>query len=295
MESQNRTYRQKRYSFAKKGLRYFWQHKRLALLPTIGRLTYLITITWLLMPLIEKAAEHHGITLKNAIVAYHHTLSLWVFYLIFILLLYINNVLITFAYGLMTAIVVEEQKGNPHPWRSAWKICAKNFGPIMWWCIVRAVIGTGARMLLLVFRTYVMLRKKLIGGSWHDTVYFSNLLISLGKASAYRSIAASRELIIKTWGDNVVIRISPRLTIYTVIAYIIALTPIILALHHGGAGIFLYGGYLTVILINFIQVFEDTLGHICCALLYLYAAEDYAKAPFDKDEMTHIFIARYSQ
>lgn len=287
-------YKHHRYQFAKKGLRYLLKNKRLLWFPTIGKISYLVTIIWLAHPLIQTL-------IKNAHVPFHDIYHNYVaqmnllFFAILLVLLYINNVINTFCYGWLMASVHADLHGETKPVVFAWHRVKKQIGKILWWCVLRSLLGSPARILLFVLRAYVVLRDKLIGGSWHDTTYFSLLLISLGKSSAFTSITQSRELIRKQWGNNVVLRISPLMSSYQIGLAFVCCLPFIISLHLATALAISTGLLITIILLDLFFIYEETLGHIYCTILYCFAAENHVVKPFEKADMEKVFITRYSE
>src|SRR3989338_10867151 len=109
-------YKQFRYGFAKKGLQYLWQHKSLLLFPALGKLSYLVCFAWLASPLLNQLLHDSQISLQQAATAYAWSALDIQFFIIFVILLYINNVINTACYGALMLIVYNNAHQITHPW-----------------------------------------------------------------------------------------------------------------------------------------------------------------------------------
>lgn len=273
-------------------LRYFKRHPVFILLSFIAKLTYLLLVISFALPLLDALLNHRKSDFITFLNSHHiHLKSPW-FYFISIALLYLANLISTCCFTLITTTTTHDICTQKFTLKRNLVLILRALPGIMYWCVLRSLLGTPLKLLVIIFRSFNCSKKWLLDNYWPITTYFSLILIVKKSHRPFAAIKASGDIIRAQAGNHVYMRINWILSIPMLCLMLLSLWPSYYAFMH--APHLLHSMViLSSVLLSILLSIEECVGHIMMGALFAYLAEKTIQPPFDEAAMKRAFCPRY--
>ena len=196
---------------------------------------------------------------------------------------------IYFNAGLVASASIRLSGRNPS-FMDGIRIASKNAKKLFIWAIINGTVGIVISSLERS-RGLARIVAGMLDIGWNLATFLIIPVILFEKQGSLGSIRRSGLLFRKTWGENIVGRVS--LGIIFGLLFVIGIIPIFLSAFSGSLAAFASVAALVMIYWLFLLIAYSCLNGIYVAMLYSYARSGKMPAPFDAETVRKSFRSKY--
>jgi len=184
-----------------------------------------------------------------------------------------NFLVVIFFNAALVDYVVTRTRGGEPTLGGSLRAAASRLPQIAAWAVISATASVVLKTLSARAGLFANLVISLLGVGWAFVTYFVVPFLVVDRKSAFAAVGASRDLVVRTWGQQLVSNVS-----YGLIGFFLTLPAIVLlaatvfgAVVSGSWGIWSALGLLAFVYILAVGIVIATLDAIFGAVLYLFA------------------------
>ena len=213
------------------------------------------------------------------------------------ILTFVYYILAYFIFNLymagLAANVLDMFSGNKKDYGYYMKKARSKAGPLFVFSLIEATIGLLLRAIAERSRLLGRIVIAIIGAAWSVSRLFVVPIIVSSDENPIEAIKDSTKLLISTWGENIVGRVSMGGAVFLLtFAIFIPIAVIVLAISGGiggSAGIFV-GGFIFLVCLLIYSLIIATASNILNTTLFYYAKFRQIPPVFDADLLNSVFI-----
>ncbi|HSX33221.1 MAG TPA: DUF6159 family protein [Candidatus Saccharimonadales bacterium] len=209
----------------------------------------------------------------------------------YVLAFFVTNL---YAAGLV-ANVLDLFRGQSQPYKHYMQMARARGGTLFMFAVIEASVGLLLRLIAERSRLLVRIVVRLLGAMWSLANLFTVPVIITSNDNAFSAIKRSTKLLISTWGENLVGRVTFGAVYFLSLLLIVLPVSIGLVLLGGAVGGGIGAGICLVIVLFFWLAYGAVMyaaSSVLNAALFYYAQFRQIPAAFDPELLNSVFIKR---
>ncbi len=263
------------------------KHPRLLIFPFLA--TVIISIMYALAatPLILFLENHTHLILHASAKQYV------IFFVGFLVFFFIYNLILTFFYCCVSFKIYSIFHKTPVTLWQAFKHGSARIIPLFLWTLINTTLGIFTRIIESWtddWEKYGVVQRYLAGLYWAIASLFVMPILMLEDLYPISALKRSSHLIQQRWGGN--LRSNVRLGSWTAWLHLLALIPLIIGIHFGGAHNIIVGSTITVAISLIISTFHASIFITLVTALYMYAIDEKFEVQLSEQSLANAFVSK---
>ena len=198
-------------------------------------------------------------------------------------------VIVFFNCALVACAIIRFRGGDPTV-ADGFRAAMSRLPQILAWAAVSATVGVILRLIESRSEKAGQFAAGLLGMAWSAATYFVVPILVVEQVGPIEAFKRSLSVLRKSWGEALVANFGIGFMVF--LGAIVCMLPALLGLVSGNSTFVSAGIVVTVLMFIVLSLISSALNMIVIGALYEFAADDRTPEQFDRDALSHAFVAR---